>query len=123
MGLPGQPPPSGRGSGRSPGHGPFGDRAFRATLWFCAVLVVGAPVLLLVGGPGARAVGTVLLVLGALGLLTGGAGLLVERRILRRAPAPPPRRPALPPDLPRRNGRAPHPPDLSRVRKPPGRTP
>lgn len=121
MGVPGQIPPVGPRSGRPPGHGPFGDKAFKATLVFCGVLVVGAPVVLLVGGEGARAVGTVLLVLGALGLLTGGGGLLAERRILRRVPPPAPPVPPAPPaaDRARSNGRAPRRPDLSQVRKPP----
>jgi hypothetical protein len=135
MGVPGRIPPVGPGPGRDPGRGPFAGRAFRGALVVCAVLVVVGPVLLVTAGHGGRAAGIALLVLGAVGLLAGGGGLALARMRRRApgqpppAPSTPPRAPSMPPaaplssppplDLPRRNGRAPHPPDLSRVRKPP----
>ncbi len=64
MGVPGQIPPGGRGARRAPGHGPFGDKAFKGALVFCGVLVLSAPVLLVAGGSSARALGTAFLVLG-----------------------------------------------------------
>jgi hypothetical protein len=75
MALP-PPPPSGR-------HGPFGDKAFRAALFACAALAI-AGVAMLRGGDGIAAVGMSFVVLGTLGLATGGLGLLAERRIERR---------------------------------------
>ncbi len=127
MGVPGQIPPIGPGPGRGSGHGPFGDKAFRGALVVCAVLVGVGIVLVGASGQSGRAVGTAFLVLGALGLLTGGGGLALEARMRRRAPEPPSPPPPPPPPpaggLPRTNGRAPHPPDLSRVRKPPRRAP
>ena len=97
MGVPGQIPPAGRGPGRGSGHGPFGDKAFRGALVVCAVLVVLEPVPLLTGGENARSVGTAFVVLGSLGLVTGGGGLALEARMRRRAPEPPPSPPR---DLP-----------------------
>ena len=61
------------------GKGPFGERAFRVTLVLCVVLVLlGVLLLATTTGPVA-AVGTSIVVLGALGLLTSGLGLLAER--------------------------------------------
>jgi hypothetical protein len=79
---PPQPPPA-----RGPGHGPFGEKAFRAALAACVVMV-GVGVLMLLLADGAIAsVGASLLALSGLGLLTAGGGLLAER-VLRRRPSP-----------------------------------
>jgi hypothetical protein len=67
-----------------PRHGPFGDRAFRVALRACGVFVVVGAVLIAVADGAPAAVGTNLVVLGGLGGLVGGAGLLLERRMLRR---------------------------------------
>jgi hypothetical protein len=70
------------------GRGPFGERAFRGALAGCALLVViGVPLVLASGGT-ARAIGTALLALGALGLVVGGGGLMAERLLQRRPPPP-----------------------------------
>jgi hypothetical protein len=70
------------------GRGPFGEKAFRGALIVCAVLVViGLPLVVATGGT-ARAIGTVLLALGVLGLVVGGGGLLAERLLQRRPPPP-----------------------------------
>ena len=78
--------PSG-GSGR--GHGPFGDKAFKGALIACVVLIVAGVAMVATGGEAARGVGTALIVVCGLGLLTGGGGLLAER-LLKRTPPPPP---------------------------------
>jgi len=81
MGLPRHLPDGGRASGR----GPFGEKAFRGALVGCGVLLA-AGLITVLSGEGARSVGASLLVLGALGLTTGGAGLLAERLLGRRPP-------------------------------------
>jgi hypothetical protein len=96
MGLPRQFPPADSGSG----HGPFGDKAFKAALIGCVVLVVLGLMLTLLGGGAASSVGTSFIVLGALGLVISGAGLLVERLLGRRPPPPP--------DVRVRDGRGPY---------------
>jgi hypothetical protein len=101
VGLPRQLPPSG-GSGS--GHGPFGEKAYKAALVACVVLLVLGPLLLLMGDAGPRAVGTSFIVLGAVGLLTSGAGMLAER-LLHREPPPPP-------EVRSRNGRSRRPPSV-----------
>ena len=92
MGFPGQPLKGGAGNG--PGHGPFGDRAFKMALYGCVVCVALGALAQLAGGAVDDA-GLAMLVLGGLGLLIGGGGLLAERAVLRRAaersgPPPPP---------------------------------
>ena len=67
-----------------PGHGPFGDAAFRGALVFCVVLVAIGLAMMLSGGEDVAGVGTALLVLAGVGLLTGGAGLALERLAKRR---------------------------------------
>jgi hypothetical protein len=70
------------------GRGPFGEKAFRGALAGCAVLVVvGLPLVVATGGT-SRAIGTVLLALGVLGLVVGGGGLVAERLLQRRPPPP-----------------------------------
>jgi hypothetical protein len=76
------PPPTG---GR---HGPFGDKAFKAALVACAVMVLAGSAMV-TGRGSMAAVGAAFLALGGLGLATGGLGLLAERRIERRASRPP----------------------------------
>jgi hypothetical protein len=85
MALPRHLPPCGSGSG----HGPFGEKAFRAALAGCVVLVAIGLAMMAFGGDATSAVGTSFIVLGALGLVTGGAGLLTERLLGRRPPPPP----------------------------------
>jgi hypothetical protein len=95
------------------GYGPFGDKAFKGALIGCGVLVVVGAVMALLGGEAIAAVGFTFIALGVLGLVTGGAGLLIER-LLRRQP--------LPPRLREGNGRGPHPPrpaHVERIRKQP----
>jgi drug/metabolite transporter (DMT)-like permease len=77
------PPPSPRGR-----HGPFGEKAFKAALVGCVILIV-AGFAMLGGGDAVASVGTAFLVLGTLGLATSGLGLLAERRIERRDSEPP----------------------------------
>ncbi len=79
---PPQPPQS-----RGPGHGPFGEKAFRGALVGCVVLVVVGLLLVLLADGAVASVGISLLALSALGLLTGGGGLLAER-VLDRRPLP-----------------------------------
>ena len=105
MGLPRHMPPGGSGSG----HGPFGEKAFKGALIGCIVLVVLGLLMVLLGGDAARSVGASFLVLGILGLVTSGIGLLAERVLQRRPPPPPHVRGA--------NGRGPHPPDPSRLKR------
>jgi hypothetical protein len=50
-------------------------------------VVVGLPLVVATGGT-SRAIGTVLLALGVLGLAVGGGGLLAERLLQRRPPPP-----------------------------------
>ena len=90
----------------NPGHGPFGETAFRAALACCVVLVVVGLLMALLGDGAVAGTGTALLVLAILGLVTGGGGLLLER-ILQRRPAPR--------DAPRSNGRADYPRGAKRV--------
>ena len=85
MGLQGHFP---RG-GANPGHGPFGEKAFKGALIGCAVLIAAGVVMLAAGGDDVRGAGIALIVVCGVGLLTGGAGLLAER-LLRRSPPPPP---------------------------------
>ena len=106
MGLP-RHLSAGKGSS---GRGPFGEKAFRGALIGCVVFVIVGLVLVPLGGDAARPVGTSLLVLGLLGLATGGAGLLAER-LLRRRPPPGP-------DVRRGNGKGPYRPDPSRIERP-----
>ena len=82
------------------GHGPFGEKAFRAALVGCGGLLIVGLLMVLVGGSAVRSVGTSFLVLSVLGLVTGGGGLLVESRIQRRRR----RRQAPPPHIYRQNG-------------------
>jgi hypothetical protein len=77
-------PPDSSGSG----HGPFGDRAFKGALIGCVVLVIAGVLMVIIGGQAAKSVGASFLVLGVLGLVTGGGGLLAEHLLGRR---PPPR--------------------------------
>jgi hypothetical protein len=95
--------------GSSSGRGPFGEKAFKGALIGCVVLVVIGLLMVLLGGDAPRSVGTSFLVLGVLGLVTAGAGLLAER-LLQRHPPPPP-------DVRRGNGRGPHRPDPSRLKR------
>jgi hypothetical protein len=109
--LPRHLPPGSPGSG----HGPFGEKAFKAALVGCGVVVVIGLLMVVLGGDAARSVGTSFLVVGVLGLVTGAAGLLVERLIQRRPPPPD--------DVRAGNGRDSHPPDRSALkRRPRGRS-
>jgi hypothetical protein len=103
VGLPRHLPPGDSGSG----HGPFGEKAFKAALIGCAVLLAVGLLMVAIGGEAARSVGASFLVLATLGLLSAGAGLLVERMLGRRPPPPA--------DVRAGNGRGPHPPDPSRI--------
>jgi hypothetical protein len=98
MALP--PPPTGAGPGHGPGHGPFGQAAFLGALVGSAVCVVLGVLMLLLADGALRHIGTALIVLGTLGLTTGGAGLLAERLLHRRPPPPP--------EVRAGNGHAPH---------------
>jgi protein-S-isoprenylcysteine O-methyltransferase Ste14 len=83
-------PPRHLGQGDSgSGRGPFGEKAFRAALAGCVVLVALGVLMMIVAGGATRSVGTSFVVLGGFGLLTGGAGLLAERLLGRRPPPPP----------------------------------
>jgi hypothetical protein len=95
-------------SGHS-GHGPFGKKAFNGALVGCVVLLVIGALMLVLGGAATTAVGTAFAVLGALGLVTGGAGLLAER-LLGRHPPPSPTVRAT-------NGSGPKPPPPARVER------
>jgi hypothetical protein len=77
------------GPGAEPGHGPFGDKAFKAALIGCVVLIVAGVAMLASGSDAVRGVGTAFIVLCGVCLLTAGAGLLAER-LLKRTPPPPP---------------------------------
>ena len=78
----GQPPP-----GPSPsGHGPFGDKAFKGTLVLCLVMAAVGILMIGRGNDDVAGVGTALLVLALVGLVTGGGGLLLERLVKRRNP-------------------------------------
>jgi hypothetical protein len=103
MGLPRHIPPGASSSGR----GPFGEKAFRGALIGCVALVLVGALMVLLGGD-AAAVGTAFIVLGVLGLVSGGAGLLAEHLLRRRPP---------PPTLPQRNGRGPRRPPPDRIQR------
>ena len=79
MGLP--PHPSSGGSGHGPG--PFGEKAFKGALVACAVLVAVGIAMLAIGGRAVRGVGTALIVICLVGLLSTAALLLAER-LMRR---------------------------------------
>jgi hypothetical protein len=79
MGLP--PHPSAEGSGH--GHGPFGEKAFKGALVACVVLVVAGVGMLAIGGRAVRGVGTALIVICLVGLLSAAA-LLFAERLMRR---------------------------------------
>src|SRR4051812_31996887 len=53
VGLPRHLPPDGSGSG----HGPFGDKAFKAALIGCVVLVIAGVLMVILGGQAPRSVG------------------------------------------------------------------
>lgn len=95
MGVPPLPPPTGSGSG----HGPFGQTAFLGALVGAAVCVALGILMILLADGSVRDIGTAIVVLGGLGLATGGAGLLAERLLQRRPPPPP--------DVRARNGHGP----------------
>jgi len=105
MGLPRQLPPG----DSSPGHGPFGEKAFKGALVGCVVLVILGLLMVLLGGDAVNSVGTSFIVLGALGLTTSGAGLLAERLLGRRPPPPP--------DVRGGNGRGPYKLGASRIER------
>lgn len=108
MGLPRHLPPADSRSG----YGPFGKKAFNGALIGCVALVVIGALMFVLGGDAPTAVGTAFVVLGVLGLVTGGAGLLAERLLQRRPPPPPSVRAT--------NGRGPdrpHPARIGRIRK------
>jgi hypothetical protein len=107
MGLPRQLPPGDSGTG----HGPFGEKAFKGALIGCVVLIVIGVGMVLVSSDAPAAAGTGFIVLGVLGLVTGGVGLLAER-VLRRQPPPPP-------SVRGGNGRGPRPEHVERIRKRP----
>jgi hypothetical protein len=75
--------------GSGPGHGPFGEKAFKGALLACAVLIGAGIVMIAAGGDDVRGAGIALIVVCGVGLLTAGAGLLAER-LMRRTPPPPP---------------------------------
>jgi hypothetical protein len=85
VGLPRQMPPDSSGSG----HGPFGEKAFKGALIGCVVIVIVGVPMVLVGGQALRSVGVSFMVLGVLGLVTGGGGLVTERVLARRPPPSP----------------------------------
>jgi hypothetical protein len=105
MGLPRQLASGSSGSG----YGPFGEKAFKRTLVGCVVLVSLGLLMLLLGSGAPRAVGTAFIVLGVVGLLTGGAGLLAERLLQRRPPPPP--------EVRSTNGRGPYRPDRAGIER------
>jgi hypothetical protein len=94
------------GDSRS-GHGPFGEKAFKAALIGCVMLVVIGSFMVALGGDAPRSVGASFIVLATLGLVSAGAGLLAERMLGRRPPPPP--------DVRAGNGRGPHPAEDSRI--------
>ena len=79
MGLPLHPSPGGSGHG----HGPFGEKAFKGALVACVVLVVAGVGMLAIGGRAVRGVGTALIVICLVGLLSAAA-LLFAERLMRR---------------------------------------
>jgi hypothetical protein len=103
MGLPRHLPSGDSGSG----HGPFGEKAFKAALVGCVVLLVAGALMVGLGGDAPRSVGASFIVLATVGLITAGAGLLVERLLGRRPPPPP--------EVRKSNGRGAHRPDRSRI--------
>jgi hypothetical protein len=92
------------------GYGPFGQKAFRRALIGCLALLVIGLVMVLLGGDAAKAAGASLIALGGLGLLTSGAGLLIER-LLGRHPPPPA-------DVRSGNGRGRHSPGRPSIERP-----
>jgi hypothetical protein len=101
VGLPRHSSSAGSGSG----HGPFGEKAFKAALAGCVALIVIGALMLRIGGDSMSAVGTSLIALAAVGLLTAGAGALAERLLNRRPPPPSQIRSG--------NGHSRHPPNVS----------
>jgi hypothetical protein len=85
VGLPRHLPPGDSGSG----HGPFGEKAFKAALVGCVVLLATGLLMVGLGGDAASSVGVSFIVVATLGLVTAGAGLLAERLLGRRPPPPP----------------------------------
>ena len=75
--------------GSEPGHGPFGDKAFRVGLIVCVVLIGVGAAMLLAGGDDVRGAGIGLIAVCGVALATSGAGLLLER-LMHRSPPPPP---------------------------------
>jgi hypothetical protein len=94
------PPRHVSSAGSDSGHGPFGEKAFKAALIGCVVLLVIGGLMIGLGGGASRSVGASFVVLGTLGLVSAGAGLLAERLLGRRPPPPP--------DVRRGNGHRPH---------------
>ena len=72
------PPQMGSGSSGS-GYGPFGRKGFRIGLAGALLVIVGGVAMMLFGDGDVRSVGTALVILIAVVLLTTGAGLLFER--------------------------------------------
>jgi len=105
VGLPRHLPP---GNSRS-GYGPFGEKAFKAALVGCVVVIAVGLLMVLLGGDAPRSVGASFVVLGVLGLVTASAGLLAER-LLKRRPVPPR-------DVHGGNGSDPHARDASRLKR------
>src|SRR4051794_18847363 len=69
-------PPRHLGPGsRGSGHGPFGQKAFKAALLDCVVLIVVGVVMVMSGADAASAVGTAFIILAVFGFGTSGAGL------------------------------------------------
>jgi hypothetical protein len=83
VGLPRQIPAPGSGQ---PGHGPFGEKAFKGALIACAIVIAAGAAMLALGGDTVRGVGIALIVVCAVGLLTVGAGLVAERLLHRTPP-------------------------------------
>jgi len=103
VGLPRHLPSGDSGSG----HGPFGEKAFKAALVGCVVLLATGLLMVRLGGDAASSVGLSFIVVAALGLVTAAAGLLAERLLGRRPPPPP--------EVRARNGRGPRRPGRSHI--------
>jgi hypothetical protein len=67
------------------GFRPLGDKGFKGAVIGCGVLVLVGLSMVLLARADARAVGACFLVLGALGLVTAGAGVFAERVVQRRS--------------------------------------